>query len=115
VRPSAAGGVKAQLFVPDDLLAAPGEASVPVAPAVPVAATGPRESSIAGRAATANGPQDGRPGGLPQRRRRPPTMAPTAPPPLEPKAAEKPGPGQWFDAFRGTQDDNHDGERGAAS
>jgi len=115
VRPSAAGGVKAQLFVPDDLLAAPGGASVPVAPAVPVAATGPRESSIAGRAATANGPQDGRPGGLPQRRRRPPTMAPTAPPPLEPKAAEKPGPGQWFDAFRGTQDDNHDGERGAAS
>jgi anti-sigma regulatory factor (Ser/Thr protein kinase) len=133
VRPSAAGGVQAQLFVPDELLVAPGGTSVPKAPAVPVAATGPRESSMASRVATSNGPQDGRPAGLPQRRRRPPTMAPTAPPPLEPKTAEKTGPGQWFDAFRsgrpespdddadhggthdGTQDGNYDGERGAAS
>ena len=119
VRPSAGGGVKAQLFVPDELLVTPGGTSVPESPAVPVAATGPRESSMASRPPTSNGPQDGRPAGLPQRRRRPPTMAPIAPPPLEPKAAEKPGPGQWFDAFRSTQDDNHDGphdgERGAAS
>jgi anti-sigma regulatory factor (Ser/Thr protein kinase) len=141
VRPSAAGGVKAQLFVPNGLLVAPGGAGVPGAPAVPLTATGPRESSMASRTATSNGPQDGRPAGLPQRRRRPPTMAPTAPPPLERKAAEKPGPGQWFEAFRGgrpgspdddaghggnhdgtqdgtrdeNHDDHHDGERGAAS
>ncbi|MEY9927551.1 anti-sigma regulatory factor (Ser/Thr protein kinase) [Catenulispora sp. GP43] len=79
VRPSAAGGVKAQLFLPEELVLV-GAATAPVAP---------RVSGSAGRAPAddartsdepgvrANGTADGRPGGLPQRRRRPPTAPPT--------------------------------------
>lgn len=137
-REPAAGGVRARLLVPDDLLVEPGGAAFPETAAVRTPAAGPRESSPAGRPTRANGPQDGRPAKLPQRRR-PPTMAPTAPPPHprpEPKTAEKPGPEQRFDAFHGgrpesadganrdadqngtsavTHDRTHDGERGAAS
>lgn len=137
VRPSAGGGVKAQLLVPIELVLAPrGAADSPAVPRVPSQAG--RAAQDAGEpGARPNGTPDGRPGGLPQRKRRPPTMpvpVPVTTTPVVTKTArarpESPGtdsgpaatdsgPGQWLDAFRGdppeSPGEDTDRERGAAS
>lgn len=123
VRPAAAGGVKAQLVVPKELVLEYSGTSAggPVPP-------DPRSPDEPGP--RANGTYDGRPGGLPQRRRRPPTMTPVTP--VTPSKAPRDTangtsvPGQWLDAFRGDGHEpesahedndprNDDGQRGAAS
>lgn len=79
VRPAAAGGVRAQLFLPAELVLT-GATATPVVPRVP-AQTGRAQAEDARTSdepgTRANGTADGRPGGLPQRRRRPPTAPPT--------------------------------------
>jgi signal transduction histidine kinase len=133
VRPSAAGGVKAQLLVPKELVLehAGGSAGAPV-PQNPGPTTGGRAPRDDPRSPDepglrANGTYDGRPGGLPQRRRRPPTTTPSAAPPVTPAVVDTANgtsvPGQWLDAFRGDGPEaehedtnrNDDGQRGAAS
>ncbi|MEZ0112413.1 anti-sigma regulatory factor (Ser/Thr protein kinase) [Catenulispora sp. EB89] len=135
VRPSPAGGVKAQLLVPKELVLEHTAGESAGGPVLPDPRS-PDEPSP-----RANGTYDGRPGGLPQRRRRPPTMTPMSSmspmspiTPTTPVPAQRdtrngtPVPGQWLDAFRGGEHDpgsehedrdsdprNDDGQRGAAS
>jgi hypothetical protein len=144
VRPSAAGGVKAQLSVPRELVLEPASATADRRSSVPAAQTPlgdprppGRQGPVASNAAADGYPDthpgsrpDGRPAGLPQRRRRAPVVeAANGTPTVNARGASQDGgwiegasapastsePGEWFDAFRGDQPGSPTDQGGAAS